>query len=201
MLNFVKTAAGYAIINILFVSVSIAQTKNDLPPRILELVPPGTELISQNFTFSQTIAIVEFTAVKSIAIGRSVEYKLQIRVFDNSSPSWKMRESAYRKQMEDRIKNYRAGLVPESANQGMFIADPVKETKNPWGASLTQRLLNHPPNASQYVTFDCAYFGMIGGIVFELFVSDIPESPEEADKWSQKVAEVVANLSISNIAN
>jgi len=70
-----------------------------------------------------------------------------------------------------------------------------------WGSGLTQSLLNHPPNASQYVTFDCAYFGMIGGIVFELFVSDIPESPEEADKWAQKVAGVVANLSISNIAN
>lgn len=201
MLNFVRTAAGYSIINILFVSVSIAQTKKDLPPRILELVPPGTELTSQNFTTSQTIAIVEFTAVKSIAIGRSVEYKLQFRVFDNSSPSWKMRESAYHKQMEDHIENHRTGLAPESANQGMFTADPVKETKNSWGSGLTQRLLNHPPNASQYVTYDCAYFGMIGGIVFELFVSDIPESPEEADKWAQKVAEVVANLSISNISN
>ncbi len=77
----------------------------------------------------------------------------------------------------------------------------LKETKNSWGSGLTQRLLNHPPNASQYVTYQCAYFGMIGGIVFELFVSGIPDSPEEGDKWAQKVAEVVSRLTVSNIGN
>jgi hypothetical protein len=42
---------------------------------------------------------------------------------------------------------------------------------------------------------------MIGGIVFELFVSGIPDSPEEGDKWAQKVAKVVSGLTVSNIGN
>ena len=197
----IKTITGFVVLNILFVSPTVAQTKSDLPPRILELVPSGTVLTSQDFTSSPTIAVANFTAEKNVAIGRTVEYKLQFRVFDNSSPTWKMRESAYRKQMEDRIEKNRASLAPESANQGMFTADAVKETKNKWGSGLTQRLLNHPPEASQYVTYHCAYFGMIGGVVFELFVSGVPDSPEEGDKWAQKVAEVASGLSISNIGN
>ena len=199
LLGHIKTITGYVILNILFISATVAQTRSDLPSRILELVPPGTVLSSQNFTASPTIAVANFTSEKNDATGRTVEYKLQFRVFDNSSLTWKMRESAYRKQMEDRIEENRASLAPESANQGMFTADLVKETKNSWGSGLTQRLLNHPPNASQYVTYQCAYFGMIGGIVFELFVSGVPDSPEEGDKWAQKVAEVVSGLSVSNI--
>jgi hypothetical protein len=195
----IKAITGFVVLNILFVSPAVAQTKSDLPPRILELVPPGTVLNSQEFTAGPTIAVAGFTAVKDVAIGRTVEYKLQFRVFDNSSPTWKMRESAYRKQMEDRIEKNRASLAPESANQGMFTADAVKETKNAWGSGLTQRLLNHPPQASQYVTYNCAYFGMTGGVVFELFVSGIPDSPEEGDKWAQKVAQAASGISISNI--
>ena len=201
LLGYIKTIAGYVILNTLLVSAAVAQASSDLPPRILELVPPETVLSSQNFNASPTIAIANFIAGKSVAIGRTVEYKLQIRAFDNGSPTWKMRESAYRNQMEDHIEENRYSLAPESANQVMFTADPVKETKNSWGSGLTQRLLNHPPNASEYVTYQCAYFGMIGGIVFELFVNGVPDSPQEGDKWAQKVAEVTSRLSVSNIGN
>jgi hypothetical protein len=201
LLSHIRKITGYAILNFLVVAVTFAQTRSDLPPRILELVPQGTVLSSQDFTASQTIAVTNFTTGKDVAPGRIVEYKLQIRAFDNNSPTWKMHESAYRKQMEDHIGENRAGLAPESANQGMFTAEPVKETKNSWGSGLTQRLVNHPPNASQYVTYQCTYFGMIGGIVFELFVSGVPDSPEEGDKWAKKVAEVASGLTVSNIGN
>jgi hypothetical protein len=147
------------------------------------------------------MAVAGFSAVKSVGEGRSVEYSLVIRAFDNSSPTWKMRESAYRKQMEAHLDEHRASLAPESANQGMWTADKVKETKNAWGTGLTQRLLNHPPNASQYVNYHCAYFGMVGGIVFELFVSGVPESPDEADKWAQDVAQLASKLTVSNISS
>lgn len=180
---------------------TVAQTKNDLPPRILELVPSGTKLITQEFTSSPIIVEASFTAEKNVAIGRTVEYKLQLRVFDNNSPTWKMRESAYRKQMEDRIAKKRSGLTPESASFGMFTADLVKETKYSWGSGLTQRVVNHPPEATQYVTFNCAYYGLIGGVLFELFVSGAPDSPDEGNNWAQKVAEVASRLSISNIGN
>jgi hypothetical protein len=196
-----RTISIYVILNILFISTAFAQTRGDLPSRILKLVPQGTELSSQNFTTSPTIAIAEFTASKSVVIGRSVVYSLLIRAFDNSNATWKMRESAYRKQMEDRIETHRSGLAPESANLGMFTADPVKETKNGWGTGLTQRILNHPPNAGQYVDYNCAYFGMVGGIVFELFVSGVPDSPDAADNWAQKVAELASELTVSNIGN
>jgi hypothetical protein len=201
LLRHFKTIFGYVILSILFVSAAVVQSGGDLPPRILELVPAGTVVTSQDFTGSPTIATANFTAEKNVAISRIVEYKLQIRAFDNSSPLWKMREPAYRKQMEGRIESHRASLAPESANQGMFTADPVNETKNSWGSGLTQRLLNHPPNADQYVTYQCAYFGMVGGIVFELFVSGVPDSPEEGDKWAQKVAEDASELSVSSIGN
>jgi hypothetical protein len=200
-LSHIKTFTSYVIINILLVSAVGAQTNDVLPPRILELVPQGTKLLSQNFTGNPTMAVAEFSAEKSIKEGRSVNYQLVIRAFDNSSPTWKMRETAYRKQMEARIEEHRSSLTPESANQGMFTADPVKETKNGWGTTLTQRLLNHPPNASQYIDYQCAYFGIIGGIVFELYVSGVPDSTDEADQWAQKVVQLASKLSISNIGN
>jgi len=197
----IRAIIGFIVLDILFVSPMVAQTKSDLPPRILELVPSGTRLTTREFTSGPTIAVASFTAEKNVATGRTVEYKLQFRVFDNSTPTWRMRESAYLRQMEDRIEKNRSGLAPESANQGMFTADAVKETKNTWGSGLTQRLLNHPPKANQYVTYNCAYYGMIGGVVFELFVSGVPDSPEDGDKWAQKAAEVAARISISNIGN
>ncbi len=40
---------------------------------------------------------------------------------------------------------------------------------------------------------------MSGGITFELFASGVPESPSEADRWAQTVAETVSKLSVSNI--
>lgn len=197
----IKAVTVFVVLSILLVSSALAQTNGDLPPRILELVPPGAVLISQEYTGTPTIAVASFTAEKTVTEVRKVEYKLEIRAFDNSSPVWKMREPVYRKQMDDRIEKRRAGLAPESANQGMFTTDPVKEIKNSWGSGLTQRMLNHPPLASQYVTYQCAYFGMIGGIVFELFVSGVPDSPDECDKWAQNVADVVSTLTVSNIGN
>ena len=66
----IKTITGFVVLNILFVSPTVAQTKSDLPPRILELVPSGTVLTSQDFTSSPTIAVANFTAEKNVAIGR-----------------------------------------------------------------------------------------------------------------------------------
>lgn len=201
LLSYIKTIIRSLILSMLFVSTIAAQTRSDLPPRILELVPQGTVLSSQEFTTSPTIAIAGFTAEGNVANGRSVVYKLLIRAFDNSNATWKMRESAYRKQMEDHIEQHRSSLAPESANLGMFTADAVKEIKNKWGTGLTQRLQNHPPNASQFIDYNCAYFGMVGGIVFELYVTGVPDSPDAADKWAQKVAQLASELSVSNIGN
>lgn len=197
----IRTITRYVILNIVFVSAAAAQTSSAMPPRILELVPEGMILSTQNFNTNPMMAVAEFNAGKSVDIGRSVEYSLLIRAFDNSNATWKMRESAYRIKMEKQIEESRAGLAPESANMGVFTADPVIETKNGWGSGLTQRLLNHPPNASQYVTYQCAYFGMVGGIVFELHASGVPDSPDEADKWAQNVAQLASKLTISNIGN
>jgi hypothetical protein len=59
-------------------------------------------------------------------------------------------------------------------------------------------VLNHPPRAKEYVDYDCAYFGMIGGVTFELIASGVPDSPAEADQWAQNVAQTAAKLSVSN---
>lgn len=197
----IKGIIVFVVLSLLLVSPARAQTNGDLPPRILELVPPDAVLISQQFTATPMMSLASFIAEKTITVIRKAEYKLEIMAFDNSSPVWKMREPLYRNQIDDRTEKRRAGLAPESANQGMFTADPVKETKNSWGSGLTQRILNHPPQADQYVTYNCAYYGMIGGIVFELFASGVPDSPDECDKWAQSVADVVSTLTISNIGN
>ncbi|MFZ1613533.1 MAG: hypothetical protein WAT51_05140 [Holophaga sp.] len=178
-----------------------AQASGALPAQIAALVPQGTRLTSQSFTGTPTIAVAEFTAKKIVDVGRTIEYRLVIRALDNNSPTWKMRESAYRKQMELRIEQNRKNLSPESANQGMFTADPVKEATNAWGTSLTQRVLNHPPQAKQFISYQCAYFGMVGGVVFELFVSGIPDRPDVANQWAQMVANAASKLSVSNIGD
>ena len=197
----IKAIRRHAFFIALLASIAFAQTNSDLPPRVRELVPPGTKIISQTFTGMPSIASAEFTAEKGVAMGRTIEYHLKIRAFDNSSPSWKMQESAYRLQMEERIKHSRTGLAPETVSQGLFTAEPVKEIKHPWGSGLTQRIRHHPPRASEYVTYSCAYFGMKGGIVFELHASGLPDTPQGGDQWAQKVAEAAAMLSVANIGN
>jgi hypothetical protein len=191
----------FTVLPILCAAVAAAQTPGALPPRIAALTPQGAAIKSGNFTGTPATAVASFVAEKSIGVGRSVEYRLDIKAFDNSSPTWRMRESAYRKQMEDRIASHRGSLAPETANQGLWTADPVKETKNGWGTGLTQRLLHHPPQASEYVDYRCAYYGMIGGITFELFVAGVPDGPGEADRWAQTVADAVSKLSVSNIGD
>ena len=178
----------------------IAWAAGTLPPRIAALVPQGTRLVSQEFTSVPTMAVASFVAEKRIDAVRYSEYHLEIRAFDNNSPTWKMKESAYRRQMEARIASSRSGLTPDTANQGMFTADPVKETKYGWGTGLTQRVQNHPPRAKEYVDYQCAYFGMIGGITFEAFANRVPDSPDEANRWAQNIADTVSKLSVSNIA-
>ena len=69
----------------------------------------------------------------------------------------------------------------------------------PWGSGLPQRVLRHPPQAKSYVDYQCAYFGMIGGTTFELFVSGLPDAPDEGNQWAQKVAETAAKLTLTTI--
>lgn len=187
------------ILLVLFALIAAAQTSGTLPPRIAALVPQGAKISSQNFTSVPTMAVAAFAAQKSIGTGRSVEYRLEIRAFDNNSPTWRFKQSAYQRQIEARVASKRSGLKSEGIYQGVFTADPVKETKYAWGTGLTQRILNHPPRAKEYVDYQCSYFGMIGGITFELFASGVPDSPAEADRWAQSVAETVSKLSVSNI--
>lgn len=193
------TATRLSALSFLLAAAAAAQTAGALPPRIAALVPQGAKVSSQSFAGAPTMAAADFSADRSIAAGRSVHYHFELRVFDASSPLWKMREPAYRQQMEQRVAQKRKGLTPESINSVMFTADPVKETKYGWGTGLTQRVMNHAPHAKEYVDYQCAYFGMIGGVTFELIVSGAPDSPAEADQWAQNVAQTAAKLSVSNV--
>lgn len=172
-----------------------------LPPRIAALVPAGTTLTSQSFTGASTIAVAQFTAEKTVAEGRVVEYKLEVRAFNAASPAWTMQAAGHRHEMAARIATHRRGLAPESMHDGVLTADPVKESKHPWGSGLTQRVLHHPPRAKPYVTYSCAYHGMTGGTIFKLFVSGLPDSPDAADQWAEGVARTAGTLTVSNIAD
>ncbi len=192
-------SARLAALSLLAFAVASAQRNAGLPPRISALVPSGAKLVSENFTGVPTMAVATFTAERRIDVTRVVEYSLQIRAFDTNSPMWKMKESAYRRQLDARIATARRGLAPESANLGMFTADPVQETKTAWGSALTQRMVQHPPRAKQYVDYNCAYFGMVGGVVVELSVHRVPDDPAEANRWAETVFRAVSKLSVSNI--
>ena len=188
-----------ALLSALFVAFATGQTNSPLPPRIAALVPQGAKVSSQSSSAGQTLAAAGFSASKSIAAGRSVAYQLDIHIYDNNSPLWGMLGPIYRQQMEARIAEKRSGLITDSFNHIMFTADPVKEVKYGWGSGLTQRVLRHPPQAKQYVDYQCAYFGMIGGTTFELFVSGLPDAPDEGNQWAQKVAEAAAKLTLTTI--
>jgi hypothetical protein len=194
------TAARLSALSLLLAAAVTAQTAGGLPPKVAALVPQGAKVSSQSFAAVPTMAAAEFSADRSISAGRSVRYHFELHVFDTSSPLWKMKEPFYRQQMEQRVAQKRKGLTPEAINSVMFTADPVKETKYGWGTGLTQRVLNHPPQAKEYVDYQCAYFGMIGGVTFELIVSGAPDSAAEADQWAQNVAQAAAKLSVSNVA-
>lgn len=191
----------FALLYWLFAAVLAPLGAADLPAQLAALLPEGAKFTSQSFGGSPTTAVAEFAAEKDLGSGRTVRYQFTIRAFDTNSPAWGARASAHRKQMEARIARSREGLAPESANQGLFTADAVKEKATGWGSSLSQRVLHHEPQAPAYVDYYCAYFGMAGGIVFELLVSGIPDSAGAADQWAQSVADAAGRLTVSNIGD
>lgn len=171
----------------------------DLPPRIAALVPAGARLVSGNFTGTPAMAVASFTAERRLDVTRTVGYSLEVRAFDDSSPTWRMKESAFRAQTEARIAEVRNRREPESILNGVYTADPVQETKKPWGSALTQRISMHPPRAKAYVEYSCDYLGMVRGIVVKLHAHGVPDSPGEADQWAESVFQAAAGLTVSNI--
>jgi hypothetical protein len=198
MKTFVKLS-GWIIANLIFASAVSAQNSTELPQWINKLVPRGTTLESQTFYSSPASAQAGFTAVKKAEEDRRIEYQFGIHAYDNTSPSWKMMEAAYRNDMDSKITSSKRGLAPTTVGGGMFTADPVKETKYSWGSGITQKIRYHLPQAKEFVAYNCVYYGMVGSIVFTLSVNGIPDNPNEVDKWAEAVALAISEVTISNI--
>ncbi|MBZ5630099.1 MAG: hypothetical protein LAO06_14665 [Acidobacteriia bacterium] len=172
-----------------------------LPPALAALAPPGTQVSSPTFSKAPTFADAAFVADKKLPGNHSVHYSFHLLCQDTNSALWKMRAPIYQaetnKKIDAKRESFKAGSNPP------ISYDPAKETKYPWGTGFTQRVVHHYMGAGtgpDYVDYRTAYFGMIGGVMFELTV-DGATSAGEADQWAKNVAEKAAGMSIANIGN
>ena len=178
-----------------------AQVRNSdtLPPQIAALVPQGMKLTSHSFAGASTMAAADFSAEKNRPGGNtltSITYTFSLHAFDANSPIWKMREPIYRAEMEKKIADRRNSTGP-----AMSKADSPTETKHGWGSGLSQRVVVHLPNSKETVYYMCSYFGMIGGVTFDLTANGMAEGCGAADQWAASVASAAAKISVSNIGS
>jgi hypothetical protein len=176
-----------------------AAAQSKLPSSIAALVPAGSQVTSQSFTKAPTLAAADFAAEKKLLANHSAYYNFHLSSQDASSPLWKMRGPIYQSEMERKVTVKRTAFKP--GTNPPITYDPAKETKYGWGAGITQRVVHHYMGAGtgpDYVDYRAAYFGMVGGVLFELTVDGVP-SADEADQWAKEVAGKATTLSISNI--
>ncbi len=181
---------------LLFAAICSSQTSNTLPPKVAALVPSGATLIGGNFGGSPSTAAADFTAERRIDLRRTVQYGLKLVARNTNSPAWRMARRGDMAELEQKVASAREGVAPDLP--GVLSSDPVKETKYGWGTGLTQRVHNQAPQSKGYEEYYCRYYGLVGGVRFELSVGGAPDAAE-ADSWAQKVAAAAEQISVSNI--
>ena len=173
------------------------RTSDALPPRIAALVPQGMKVIYRRITSAPTLAMAEFSVDKSLPEGHSLTYTFAMNAYETNSPIWNMRGPIYKQQVDQKI----AQQLRDEPNADLVEAGPAKVTSYGWGSGITRRLTHHPPQSKEYVDYQCVYFGMIGGVTFDLRVSGLQGSCDAADQWAASVAATAAKTSVSNITD
>ena len=173
------------------------KTSEALPPRIVALVPQGMKVVYQRLTSAPTLAVAEFSVEKSLPENHTLTYTFAMNAYETTSPIWAMRGPIYKQQVGARRSRMRAAMEP---NADLVQADAPKVTSYGWGSGITRKLTHHPPQSKEYVDYQCVYFGMIGGVAFDLRVSGLQGSCEAADQWAARVASTAGKTSVSNIA-
>jgi hypothetical protein len=191
-----------AALPLLLTAAAVAQppaapTSTSLPRKIAALVPEGTRLTNQTFAAAPTLASADFNAERKLPEGRTTYYSFSLNAYDSAGPLWTMRKPVYQAQVTELI----AKELKSTDAAPSTTADPPSETKYAWGSGVKRRVVHHVPRAKNYFDYNCSYFGIAGGVRFDLRVTRVPDSCGAADQWAAAVAAQAANLSVSNIAD
>ena len=179
-----------------FAQPQAVQTSETLPPRIAALVPEGMKVVYQRITSGPTLAAAEFSVEKSLPEYHTLTYTCAMNAYETKSPLWSMQQPIYKQQVDEKI----AKESQYQPNADLVEAAPATVTSYGWGSGIARRLTHHPPQSKEYVDYECVYFGMIGGVTFDLHVSGLQGGCEAADQWAESVAATAAKTSVSNIA-
>jgi hypothetical protein len=180
------------------------QSQAQLPPGFVALVPEGAEVSSPMFMkMPRMMAQVQFHASKNAPPRDVVMYSLDFRCFDTSSPAWGMQSQIYQTQLTRDVARKRQEMSKPLSTSGVTF-EPVTEKKYPWGTALIQRRVVHFSGVEggrgrNIVYYNTAYFGTVGPVMFELTAIGVPDSPDAASRWAEKVADKASKTGLGNI--
>jgi len=179
-----------------FAQPQSGQTSETLPPRIAALVPGGMKVVYQRITSGPTLAVAEFSVDKSLPEYHTLTYTFAMNAYETKSPLWSMQGPINKQQVDEKI----AKEIRNNPNPDLVEAAQPNVTQHGWGSGIARRLTHHPPESKEYVDYECVYFGMIGGVTFDLHVSGLQGGCEAADQWAASVAATAGKTSVSNMA-
>jgi hypothetical protein len=180
-----------------FAQPPAVKTTTELPPRIAALVPPGMRVVQQRFTYAPpSMAGATFSTEKDLPEYHHLTYDFDMNVYNANSPIWRIQGPMYKQQVDQKIAKEMHSDPPSNAE-----ADAPKLTPYGWGSGITRRIKHHPPQSKEYVDYTCVYFGMVGGVTFDLHVSGMKDSCDAADQWAANVASTAGKITILNIAD
>ena len=173
------------------------KTTNELPPKIAALVPPGMRMVFQKFTYAPpSMAGATFSTEKDLPEYHHLTYDFDMNVNNANSPIWRMQGPIYKQQVDQKIAK-----EAQSPQPAFVEADAPIVTPYGWGSGITRRIIHHDPQSKDYVDYRCVYFGMVGGVTFDLRVSGMQNNCEAADQWAGNVAVTAGKTSITNVAD
>lgn len=180
-----------------FAQPTAVKTTNELPPRIAALVPPGMKMVQQIFTYAPpSMAGVQFSTEKDLPEYHHLTYDFDMHVNNANSPIWRMQGPIYKQQVDQKIAQEAHSPQPANAEADAPIVTPYG-----WGSGITRRIMHRDPQSKDYVDYTCVYFGIVGGVLFDLHVSGMQGSCEAADKWAANVAATAGKITVLNIAD
>ena len=189
-----------AVLFVALTAVCLAQVpavnnSETLPPKLAALVPPGMKMLYQRITSGPTLAAAEFSVEKALPEGHTLSYTFALNAYDTNGPIWAMQGPIYKSDVDHKV----AQEIRNEPNADLVKADSPTVTKYAWGSGVTRRLTHHPPESKEYVDYSCVYFGMVGGVTFDLHVSGMQGSCDAANQWAGNVAATAGKTSVSNI--
>jgi len=195
-MNVNRIVALFVVLSVVGLAQAPAfKNSETLPPKLAALVPPGMKMLYQRITSGPTLAAAEFSVEKALPEGHTLSYTFALNAYDTNGPIWAMQGPIYKSDVDHKV----AQEIRNEPNADLVKADSPTVTKYAWGSGVTRRLTHHPPQSKEYVDYQCVYFGMIGGVTFDLHVSGMQGSCDAANQWAVSVAATAGKTSVSNL--